>query len=146
MTDPPQPEAKATLAVGAVVIDERGRILLIRRGRPPSRGAWTLPGGRVEAGESLEAAVVREVREETALDARVLCALCVVHVAREGYAYAIHEFLLAPSSDSPLIAGDDAADARWAARHELAGLDVRADVQDVVDQALAEAHARRHSL
>ena len=54
--------------VGAVVHDAAGRLLLIRRGHDPHRGLWSLPGGRVEPGESPEQAVVREVREETGLD------------------------------------------------------------------------------
>jgi ADP-ribose pyrophosphatase YjhB (NUDIX family) len=56
--------------VGAVVHDTAGRLLLIRRGQEPSRGLWSLPGGRVEPGETVAAAVVREVREETGLEVR----------------------------------------------------------------------------
>ena len=53
--------------MGAVIHDPAGRLLLIRRGHDPHRGLWSLPGGRIEAGESPEQAVVREVREETGL-------------------------------------------------------------------------------
>ena len=56
--------------VGAVVHDAAGRLLLVRRGRDPHRGRWSLPGGRVEAGESPEQAIEREVREETGLTVR----------------------------------------------------------------------------
>src|SRR5579859_6567815 len=104
-----------TVAVGAVVVDREGRVLLVQRGRPPGVGTWTLPGGRVEAGESLEEAVVREVREEASLEARVCCALQTVTVEREGFSYAIHEHLIEPLSSTPLRAGDDAADLRWVA-------------------------------
>ena len=55
------------IGAGAVVIAEE-RVLLIRRGTPPLAGEWSLPGGRLELGESVEQAVVREVREETGLD------------------------------------------------------------------------------
>ena len=54
--------------VGAVIHDAAGRLLLIRRGHDPHRGLWSLPGGRIDAGESPEQAVVREVREETGLE------------------------------------------------------------------------------
>ena len=54
--------------VGAVIKDETGRLLLIRRGHEPGAGLWSIPGGRIEPGESDLAALVREVREETGLD------------------------------------------------------------------------------
>jgi ADP-ribose pyrophosphatase YjhB (NUDIX family) len=132
----------ATLAVGAVVIAPRGSVLLIRRGRPPGEGSWTLPGGRVEPGESLEAAVVRELFEETAVRARAVCLLGVVRVAREGFAYDIHEHLLVPTDDTTLRAGDDAAEARWVGPEELASLGVYADAIAVIGRGLAEARRR----
>ena len=61
---PPRPE----LCVGAVVVQD-GELLLIRRGHGPAAGSWSVPGGRVEAGELRAEAVVREVREETGLEA-----------------------------------------------------------------------------
>ncbi len=130
-------------AVGAVVVDSSGRVLLVRRGRAPSVGTWTLPGGRVEPGETLEAAAVRELREETAVEARVVCALGVVRVEREGFSYAIHEHLLVPVGEpAGPLAGDDATDARWVTRDDLAALGVREDAVAVIDAGLAEARAR----
>lgn len=58
----------ATLAADLVLVDEHDRILLIRRGKNPHLGAWVLPGGRVDAGETFHQAAVREAREETGLD------------------------------------------------------------------------------
>jgi ADP-ribose pyrophosphatase YjhB (NUDIX family) len=72
---PPEPTPAGDLpvqaCVGAVVLDDAGRLLLVRRRNAPGRGLWSVPGGRVEPGESLTAAVAREVREETGLDVRV---------------------------------------------------------------------------
>ena len=76
------------MAAGVVVVDPIERVLLVRRGRPPAAGEWTLPGGRVEDGESPEAAAVRELREETAIDGRVVASLGVVEIEREGVRYA----------------------------------------------------------
>lgn len=91
----------------------------------------------MEAGESLEAAVVREVREETGLRTRVVCELCVVSIAREGYDYLVHEFLVVPVAEGIARAGDDATDVRWVRRDELAGLGVLPDALSVIDQGLA---------
>lgn len=139
------PQAEPVPAVGGVVLDRDARVLLVRRGKPPSLGAWSLPGGRVEPGEALEAAIVREVREETGVEARVVCPLGVVTVAREGFAYAIHEHLLVIAAAGPAPpprAADDAADARWVPRDELPALGVLADAIAVVDHGLAEARMR----
>lgn len=129
------------------MLDGRGRVLLVRRGRPPSQGDWSLPGGHVEPGESLDAAIVREVCEETAVRAGVVCALCVVPVSREGYSYSIHEYLLVPLDAGPEPepqprAGDDAADARWVEPAEAAAMGLRPDAQAVVGRGLAEARRR----
>jgi 8-oxo-dGTP diphosphatase len=139
----PPPQAEPIDAVGAVVVDGAGRVLLVQRGRPPRAGSWSLPGGRVEPGETLAHAVAREVAEETAVRADVVCDLGVVEVRAEGYAYRIHEHLLrARDGSPPPRAGDDAADARWATRDEALGLGVRADAIAVIDRALAEARSR----
>ena len=135
----------SVLAAGAVVLDAGERILLVRRGRSPSAGEWTLPGGRVEAGESPEAAVVRELREETAIEGRVVAPLGVVTIVRDDVVYSIHEFLVAPQSDEPPRAGDDAAEARWATREDLDLLGVRPDAIAVIDRGLSLRRTRKTS-
>jgi 8-oxo-dGTP diphosphatase len=144
MPPPQQAEPIPVVAVGAVVVDPATRVLLVRRARAPNAGAWTLPGGHVEESESLESAIVREVREETSLATRVVCALGVVPIAKEGFAYVIHEHLLVPlaESDAPLVAGDDAAEARWASREALDGLGVGREAIEVIDLGIAEASRR----
>ena len=111
--------------VGAVVHDGRGRLLLVRRGRDPGRGLWSIPGGRVEPGESDTAAVVREVEEETGLAVEVVRFLGTVHrPAPTGGTYEIRDFLaalVAGAAPEP-VAGDDAAAVRWAARADLEDL------------------------
>jgi 8-oxo-dGTP diphosphatase len=135
-------QAEPVVAVGAVVLDPTERVLLVRRAKPPRAGAWTLPGGHVEPGETLEAAVVREVLEETGVEARVVCTLGVVDVAGEGFSYAIHEHLLVAGDGAAPRAADDAADARWVAPADLASLPLRPEVLAVIHEAVAERRRR----
>jgi 8-oxo-dGTP diphosphatase len=112
-------------------------VLLVRRGRPPLAGSWSLPGGRVEPGETLEQSVVREVREETGLRVHARAPLGVVRLAREGFRYDIHEFLCSlEAQEAQARAGDDAVDVRWARAVDLAGLGARPNVIAVVRRAL----------
>lgn len=105
--------------VGAIVHDAEGRLLVIRRGRPPGEGLWSLPGGRVEPGESDAAAVVRELAEETGL--RVEPRRLVGSVERpgpEGVTYDIRDYA-AEVTGGALRPGDDAREARWVGPDEL---------------------------
>jgi 8-oxo-dGTP diphosphatase len=108
--------------VGAIVKDEAGRLLLIQRGHEPETGRWSLPGGRIEPGESDAQAVVRETREETGL--QVTCGALVGSVERPGLRGAVLDIrdYSATVTGGTLTAGDDAADARWVGPADLAGL------------------------
>lgn len=124
MPAPSRPET----CVGAVVV-EQGHLLLIQRGRGAALGQWSVPGGRVEWGETLAQAVEREVAEETGL--AVVCDTFIGWVELMGpdHHYVILDFRAHlvtghPSSPTtqglpPLLAGDDAADAAWVPLGEL---------------------------
>jgi 8-oxo-dGTP diphosphatase len=108
--------------VGAIVRDEAGRLLLIQRGHDPDAGLWSLPGGRIEPGETDEQALVREMREETGLTVRP--GPLVGAVSRPGPGGSVLDIrdYAATVTEGALIAGDDAADARWVAPADLPGL------------------------
>jgi 8-oxo-dGTP diphosphatase len=137
------------VAVGAIILvpASRGakwRVLLVERGRPPHAGSWTLPGGKVEPGESLAEAIQREVLEETGLEVRVLEETELVELRGDGYAYAVHEHLCVPADastdvDAAIRAGDDARAVRWTAPDEFDALDVTPEVRAVVARAAKRA-------
>ncbi len=107
------------VCVGAIAVDE-GRLLLVRRGPGPAAGAWSVPGGRVEAGETLAEAVLRELAEETGLEG--VCDELVGWVERMGpdHHYVILDFavtVLEPREPRP---GDDAVEAEWVPLDEVA--------------------------
>jgi ADP-ribose pyrophosphatase YjhB (NUDIX family) len=105
--------------VGAVVVHE-GRLLVVRRGHDPGRGLWSVPGGRVEAGETLARACAREVLEETGLVVEVGALVGTVErPSGEGATYVIDDLECAVVGPSTPRAGDDADDVRWVDREEL---------------------------
>ena len=109
------------VGVGAVVVDE-GRVLLVRRGREPLKGQWSLPGGMLELGESLTAGVAREVLEETGLTVEPLELIELldrIHHQQERvrFHYVIADYLCRVTGGT-LQAGSDADDVRWAERAE----------------------------
>jgi 8-oxo-dGTP diphosphatase len=113
--------------VGGIAYDPAGRLLLIRRANDPGSGQWSLPGGRVEPGESDKAAVVRELREETGLD--VIPGTLVGTVTRGPYE--IHDYACSVAG-GVLTAGDDAADARWSDAADLSALDAAGELVDLL--------------
>jgi ADP-ribose pyrophosphatase YjhB (NUDIX family) len=110
--------------VGAVVTDEQGRLLMIQRGHDPGAGLWSIPGGRIELGETDAQALVREMLEETNLQVKV--GRLIGSVQRPGLGGAVIDIrdYAATVTGGTLRAGDDAADARWVAAAELARLEV----------------------
>jgi ADP-ribose pyrophosphatase YjhB (NUDIX family) len=113
--------AMPLLGVGAVVVHE-GRVLLVRRGREPLKGQWSLPGGLLEVGESLVEGVIREVGEETGLQVAPIELIELLdRIHREGnrvrYHYVIADYLCRVTGGN-LQAASDADEARWVERAE----------------------------
>ena len=114
------PEAPL-VGVGGVVVED-GRVLLVRRGREPLKGQWSIPGGLIEVGESLHQGVAREVREETGLivePVELIELLDRIHREsnRVRFHYVIADYLCRVTGGS-LRAGSDAQAARWVERRE----------------------------
>jgi ADP-ribose pyrophosphatase YjhB (NUDIX family) len=134
------------VAVGVVLLDENDRVLLVRRGRPPSVGRWTVPGGGVELGETLEAAALRELAEETGLACKIGAIVEVLdRVIRDAagrieYHYVILDFV-GTQPTGTLRAGSDSDEARWVSLAELAALDTTDGLEPVVRRAI-EARRR----
>jgi ADP-ribose pyrophosphatase YjhB (NUDIX family) len=128
------------VGVGGVVVKD-GRALLIRRGKPPLLGRWSIPGGTVELGETLAEALVREMREETALEVEPLDVLTVFdRIERDGegvlYHYVIVDYRCRWLAGEA-VAGSDALDVAWAGPAELDAYDLPAKARELVEAALA---------
>jgi len=124
------------LAVSAAIFRD-GRVLIVRRARPPAHGLYTLPGGGVELGETLEQAVIREVREETGL---AIAPLALVGfreaIARDAGGRVERHFVILPFA-ARWIAGEIAlseelAEAHWHKPDELTGLKTTEGLADIV--------------
>jgi 8-oxo-dGTP diphosphatase len=112
------PSKKPILAVGAVVGNDAGQVLLVRRGRPPRLNQWSIPGGKVEWGEPVRQALVRELLEETGLQVEVMGLIDIVDslISGDDGELAHHHVLLdyaARVVSGQLRAGDDVSEVKW---------------------------------
>ena len=118
---------KAPIAGVGGIIRKDGKVLLVKRGKEPNRGKWTVPGGVVELGETLRQALKREVREECSIDIEVESVVDTLDaISRDGdgrvhYHFVIIDFI-ARHVSGEIRAGSDAAECRWVAPEELPGL------------------------
>ncbi len=108
------------LGASAVIVDH-GAIVLVQRGHEPMRGLWSVPGGRVEPGETFAEAAAREAYEETGLEVRIGEELWQLTIPDGDRTFEVHDFA-AVVTGGTLRAGDDADDVRWVPFDELAAL------------------------
>jgi ADP-ribose pyrophosphatase YjhB (NUDIX family) len=146
------------IGVGGVVVHD-GRTLLIRRGSAPLKGEWSIPGGLLEVGETIEQGVVRELAEETGLDVQVVELIEVFErifpappnadgtpgdAARPQYHFVILDYLCEIRGGTIAVASD-ALEFAWAREEDLVKFDVTVAVKRVLRKAFARAQERRSS-
>ncbi len=127
------------LAVSAAIFRD-GRVLIVRRARRPAHGLYTLPGGGVELGESLEQAVIREVREETGLSiAPVGLVGFREAIARDGSGRVERHFVILPFAahwiEGEIALSEELAEADWLEPRTLAGLETTEGLAEIVAAA-----------
>lgn len=138
--------ARPYLAVSAAIFRE-GRVLIVRRARPPANGLYTLPGGGVELGETLEEAVLREVREETGLTiAPIALAGYRQAIARDDAGRVERHFVILPFAarwvSGEIVLNEELAEAHWLCPAELPALTTTEGLTQIVAAAERIAVAR----
>lgn len=144
------------IGVGGVIVDRRGRTVLIRRGSEPLRGEWSIPGGTLELGETLEQGIIRELREETGLEVRVLELIELFDRIYPGdgstgagakdknrprFHYVIADYLCEWVAGEPR-AGSDVTDLAFAQEEELARFHLTETATRILKKAFAMHRAR----
>ena len=136
---------RPVVGVGGVVIRE-GRVLLVRRARPPLQGQWSIPGGGLEVGETITAGIQREVREETGLEVLVLQHIGIFErilhddSGRTQYHYVLIDHLCEVAGGA-LRAGGDASEVAWASAAELSRFSLTDTSLEVIRLAFAALNA-----
>lgn len=137
---------QAAPAVGVGVVVMRGEeVLLVKRGKPPRAGDWSLPGGRQELGETVRETALREVREETGLNVEITGFLDVIDSITpdsDGKGIAFHYTLIdfaAIWTGGEPVAGTDAADVGWFHRKDIAGLGLWSETRRIIELAFERA-------
>jgi 8-oxo-dGTP diphosphatase len=136
--------SRPILGVGGIVIRE-GCVLLVRRGKPPLEGAWSIPGGMLEIGETAHEAVARELAEETGIEARVLELVEIFeNVAldesgRVQYHFVILDYLCEYAGGTA-EAGSDASEAAWVKESDLCGYPLTPGALPVIQKAFRMTH------
>ena len=127
------------VGVGAVVWKD-DKVLLIKRGTPPAKGSWSIPGGGQELGETVKQAVAREVKEETGLEIEVTHLIDVVDIITPDtddnieHHYTLIDYRCEWTGGEP-VAGSDAADVRWASLKECEELVSWSETLRIIEQS-----------
>ena len=126
------------VAVGAIVFKDK-QVLLVRRGKPPARDLWAIPGGSVEIGETLRRAAEREIFEETGITIQALEPVFTFdYIERDEFGCARFHYVIVDLTADYVRgeprAGDDAADARWVSSQEMATLKISSKTRQLLKE------------
>ena len=135
--------SRPIVGVGVVILDA-DKVLLIKRGKPPRAGTWSLPGGAQESGETLKEAAIREIYEETNLKVEIIGLIDIVDSIRRDkkgdteYHYTLIDFA-ARVTGGALRAGDDAIDSHWFTLQEIKELDIWSETKRIIRMATKQS-------
>lgn len=126
-----------------MITNRVGEFVLVRRGKPPRKGQWSIPGGRIEWGETVQDALLREVMEETGLTVRIRRLINVVDLVTRNSSGAVigHYALINFAADhvsGELRAGSDAAEVRWVKRDHLDHYGLWDETRRIIEAAFAK--------
>lgn len=125
------------VGVGGLLFNRQKQVLLIKRAKPPAQGLWSVPGGKLEAGESLVECCRREVKEETGLDVNVLSIVAVVERRIENFHYVIVDFLVELIHEQICVpvAASDVSEARWIDLEKIGDYPLVTGLSDIIRRA-----------
>lgn len=133
-------ERRTVLGVGAVIWNDRNEVLLVRRANPPLRDEWSLPGGKVEFGETLHDALTREIREETGVEIAILGVIDVAELVPDSGAgtgeqhYVLIDYC-ARALSGEAVAASDASEARWFSPAEIDSLPLWSETRRIIAES-----------
>lgn len=125
------------IGVGGIVFNNQNQVLLIKRNQAPAKGLWSIPGGKLEAGESMVTACSREIKEETGLDTEIRQIVAVVERRIENFHYVIIDFLarLQDQDRATPIAQSDVADTKWIDIDKIATYPLVEGLADIIQRS-----------
>ena len=126
-----------TVGVSGIVFNNQKQVLMIQRNQPPAMGFWSIPGGKLEPGESLAEACQREIKEETGLETKVKNIVAIVERRIEGFHYIIIDFLAFLMNEENIfpIAQSDVVEARWISLEHLSDYNLVAGLAEIITRA-----------
>jgi len=134
-TNPPFPEPM--IGVGGLLVNRLNQVLLIKRDKPPAQGLWSVPGGKLEAGEALIECCRREMQEETGLEVNVLSIAAVVERRIENFHYVIIDFWveLVDEQNSIPVTASDVSEARWVELEKIGDYPLVTGLSEIIQRA-----------